>query len=80
MSFASVGSLAAVAGGWAVQASQFGRAAALLLMALFGLSLLFPALAERLGRPLVRLGERLSWHAEAGAAPGARWAPRCCSV
>ncbi len=77
LSFAGVGSLAAVAGGWAVQASRLGRAAALLLMALFGLSLLFPALAERLGRPLVRLGDRLSRRAEAARGSGR---PVCSSM
>jgi cytochrome c biogenesis protein CcdA/thiol-disulfide isomerase/thioredoxin len=58
--FAVVATLASVVGGWAVAANQYGRIIALVLLALFGLTLLFPALAERLMRPLVSLGDRLS--------------------
>ena len=60
VTFAAVATLAAVAGGWAVTANQYGRSAALALLALFGLALLFPSLADRLTRPLVALGARLS--------------------
>jgi cytochrome c biogenesis protein CcdA/thiol-disulfide isomerase/thioredoxin len=60
MTFAVVASLATVGGGWAVHVNQFGRTAALVLFALFGLTLLFSSFAERLSRPLVRLGNRLS--------------------
>jgi cytochrome c biogenesis protein CcdA/thiol-disulfide isomerase/thioredoxin len=67
--FALVASLAAVGGAWAVRANQYGRIAALILFAVFGLTLLFSSLAERLARPLVRLGGRLSGSSEAG--PGA---------
>jgi cytochrome c biogenesis protein CcdA/thiol-disulfide isomerase/thioredoxin len=59
VTFAGVASLAAVGGGWAVRANQFGRIAALLLLGVFGLTLLFSSLAERLSRPLVRLGSKL---------------------
>src|ERR1700739_3626314 len=58
--FAAVATLAAVAGGWAVQANEWGRGAALLLLALFGLALLFPVLADRVTLPLVAMGARLS--------------------
>src|SRR5215813_9617941 len=58
--FAAVATLAAVAGGWAVEANRYGRLAAIALLALFGLALLFPGLADRLTRPLVALGARLS--------------------
>jgi cytochrome c biogenesis protein CcdA/thiol-disulfide isomerase/thioredoxin len=64
--FALVASLAAVGGGWAVRANQFGRIAALILFAIFGLTLLFPSLAERLTRPLVQLGSRLSQTGDSG--------------
>src|SRR5215510_2175758 len=67
VTFAAVATLAAVAGGWAVAANQYGRAAAMVLLALFGLALLFPALAEHLARPFVALGARLSQSAEQGA-------------
>jgi cytochrome c biogenesis protein CcdA/thiol-disulfide isomerase/thioredoxin len=59
--------LAAVAGGWAVEANQYGRAAALALLALFGLTLLFPGLADHITQPLVALGARLSRSVEPGA-------------
>ena len=69
-SFAAVGLLAGVGGGWAVQANEAGRSAALALLALFGLALLFPAPMERLSQPLVRLGSRLAGSAERGAGEG----------
>jgi cytochrome c biogenesis protein CcdA/thiol-disulfide isomerase/thioredoxin len=70
VTFAVVATLAAVAGGWAVAANQYGRTAALVLLALFGLALLFPGLAEHLSRPFVALGARLSQSAEQGAVAG----------
>ncbi|HLY58961.1 MAG TPA: cytochrome c biogenesis protein DipZ [Stellaceae bacterium] len=84
--FALVATLAAVGGGWAVAANAYGRIAALVLLALFGLALLVPALAERLTQPLVELGGRLSASAESGGgailpslllgvATGLLWAP-----
>src|SRR5215471_4879438 len=54
--FAVVATLAAVGGGWAVQANEFGRYAALALLGLFGVTLMFPALSDMLTRPLVALG------------------------
>jgi cytochrome c biogenesis protein CcdA/thiol-disulfide isomerase/thioredoxin len=68
--FAAVATLAAVAGGWAVEANQYGRDAALVLLGLFGLALLFPGVADRLARPFVALGTRLSERAGHGAANG----------
>src|SRR6516165_10674948 len=88
--FAAVATLAAVGGGWAVQANEYGRFAALALLALFGITLLFPALSDKLTRPVVALGSRLSEtadrHAGAngssvlpslllGVATGLLWAP-----
>ncbi|MCJ2131169.1 cytochrome c biogenesis protein DipZ [Methylobacterium sp. E-045] len=60
ITFAGVATLAAVGGAWAVDANQYGRFAAIALLAVFGITLLFPGLAERLTRPLVALGSRLS--------------------
>jgi len=60
LTFAVVASLATLGGGWVAGANQAGRWAALGLLALFGLALLWPGLAERLGRPLVALGNRLA--------------------
>ena len=84
--FAIVATLAAVGGGWAVRANQAGRWAALVLLALFGIALVFPAISDRMTRPLVALGSRLSerqpgqresiWSsAVLGIATGLLWAP-----
>ncbi|WP_447889991.1 cytochrome c biogenesis protein DipZ [Pseudomonas hormoni] len=87
LTFALVASLAAVGGGWVVQLNQYGRWLALVFVALFGLTLLLPQLAERLTRPLVAAGSRLSEAAGAdsrprpgasfliGVATGLLWAP-----
>ena len=45
VTFAGVATLAAVGGGWAVQANGIGRIVALVVLAFFGLLLLFPSLA-----------------------------------
>jgi cytochrome c biogenesis protein CcdA/thiol-disulfide isomerase/thioredoxin len=68
--FASVATLAALGGGWAVQANEYGRYAALVLLAVFGVILLFPALSDYLTRPLVSLGARLSQSADRGSRSG----------
>jgi cytochrome c biogenesis protein CcdA/thiol-disulfide isomerase/thioredoxin len=87
LTFALVATLAAVGGGWVVQLNQYGRWLALVFVALFGLTLLLPQLAERLTRPLVAAGSRLSEAAGAdvrprpgaslliGVATGLLWAP-----
>ena len=58
--FAGIATLAAVGGGWVVALNEWGRYAAMALLALFGLTLLLPAWADRLSRPFVALGMRLS--------------------
>jgi cytochrome c biogenesis protein CcdA/thiol-disulfide isomerase/thioredoxin len=68
--FAAVATLAAVGGGWAVEANEYGRYAAMALLAVFGVILLFPALSDYLTRPLVSLGARLSQSADKGARAG----------
>ena len=68
--FAGVASLAAVGGGWVVQANEYGRIAAIVLLAVFGVTLLFPSLSDRLTRPLVALGARLSQSADRSAGGG----------
>jgi cytochrome c biogenesis protein CcdA/thiol-disulfide isomerase/thioredoxin len=88
--FAVVATLAAVAGGWVVEANQYGRAIAIALLAIFGLTLVFPNFADRLMAPLVNLGARLSNSAQRdsgtpgshvlpslllGVATGLLWAP-----
>src|ERR1700691_1503018 len=88
--FAAVATLAAFGGGWVVEANDYGRLAALALLALFGITLLFPSLSDRMTRPLVALGARLSQSADQrsgadgstvlpslllGIATGLLWAP-----
>ena len=58
--FAGIATLAAVGGGWVVELNVYGRYAAMALLALFGLTLLLPAWADRMSRPFVALGMRLS--------------------
>src|SRR5580700_36344 len=62
--FAAVATLAAIGGGWAVQANEYGRYAALALLAMFGITLLSLSLSDRLTRPLVAVGARLSASAD----------------
>ncbi|WP_411849777.1 cytochrome c biogenesis protein DipZ [Stenotrophomonas sp. LGBM10] len=88
--FAVVASLAAVGSQWVAQANQVGRWIALVVMAVFAVALLWPALANRLLSPFQRLGVRLSASADAasdagrggvgtslliGVATGLLWAP-----
>ncbi|ASW01468.1 cytochrome c biogenesis protein DipZ [Paraburkholderia aromaticivorans] len=88
LTFALVATLAAVGGGWVTQANQYGRWLAIALLAIFGLTLLFPRFADHLMRPLVSAGNRLSSFAQAdgqqiragssfllGVATGLLWAP-----
>ncbi|MGO2155062.1 MAG: cytochrome c biogenesis protein DipZ [Serratia proteamaculans] len=87
LTFALFATLAAVGGGWVVAANQYGRWLALVLMAVFGVTLLFPAVAERVMHPLVSAGNRLSDKIAAdkqhqvgpslllGVATGLLWAP-----
>ncbi|OAF01384.1 cytochrome C biogenesis protein [Bradyrhizobium centrolobii] len=87
LAFAVVATFASVAGGWVVSANQYGRGAALILLAVFGLTLVFPEFADRLMRPLVAVGARMSQSAGQageesivapfvlGIATGLLWAP-----
>ncbi|WP_417358975.1 cytochrome c biogenesis protein CcdA [Gallaecimonas pentaromativorans] len=86
LAFALVASLTAVTGNWAQTTNHIGREVALAIMALFGLGLLFPSLANWASRPLVRAGSHLSGWAQKqsngllrsvvlGLATGLLWAP-----
>jgi cytochrome c biogenesis protein CcdA/thiol-disulfide isomerase/thioredoxin len=88
LTFAGFAAIATVGGAWVVRANQYGRVAALVVLAVFGLTLLWPALADRLSRPFVQLGSRLSQPAGSegqptsplrslllGIATGLLWAP-----
>ena len=85
LTFAIVATLAAVGGGWAVRANEIGRWVALGLLALFGLALILPSLSDRMTRPLVAWGSRLTEKSAGrrgvgsslllGVATGLLWAP-----
>jgi cytochrome c biogenesis protein CcdA/thiol-disulfide isomerase/thioredoxin len=86
ITFAAVATLAALGGGWAVHANQYGRWVAMAVLAFLGLTLLSTHLAEWITRPFVALGNRLSqrsagdgdsvWGAAGlGVATGLLWAP-----
>jgi len=85
VTFSAVASIAVAGGSWLIRANQYGRSVALILFALLGLSLLWPAFAERLSRPFVQLGNRLTQTTSGGStiwqslilgiATGLLWAP-----
>ncbi|SEF30134.1 cytochrome c biogenesis protein DipZ [Variovorax sp. NFACC27] len=85
LAFSAIATLAAVGGGWVVALNEYGRSAAIALLAVFGVTLLFPSVADRLTRPLVALGLRLSEPASRkaslfsplllGVGTGLLWAP-----
>ena len=90
LSFAGIATLATIGGAWAADANELGRSGALVVLALMGLALLLPKLAERWTRPLVALGSRLTNAAQdnarstgrsvfpsflLGVATGLLWAP-----
>ncbi|GLQ89797.1 cytochrome c biogenesis protein DipZ [Dyella flagellata] len=86
LTFAVVATLAAVGGGWAVHANQYGRIVALAVLAVLGLTLLSGHVAEWISRPFVALGNKLSQReggendsvlsaAGLGVATGLLWAP-----
>jgi cytochrome c biogenesis protein CcdA/thiol-disulfide isomerase/thioredoxin len=86
LTFAAVATLAAVGGGWAVHANQYGRAIALVVLAGLGLTLLSTRVAKWIAQPFVALGNRLSQRATGegesvwgalglGVATGLLWAP-----
>ena len=83
--FTLLASLAAVGGAWLIALNQYGRYAAMALLLLMGLALVFPALSDRMMRPFVAFGGRLQQRADRqtslkgslllGVAVGFLWAP-----
>ena len=59
ITFAGVATLAAVGGAWAVHVNEAGRYAAIVLLAVFGITLISSRAADVLTRPMVALGNRL---------------------
>jgi len=83
-SFALIASLATVAGGWVVALNDYGRLVAMVLLAGFGVLLLWPGLAARLAAPVAALGGRLLAKTDGasvgssallGVATGLLWVP-----
>ena len=85
LTFALISSLAVVSSEWVIQASNTGRHIALIVMALFALSLISARVGDWLARPFVLLGNRLDPDASKktgpmgsvmiGVATGLLWAP-----
>ncbi len=85
LTFAPFAALATIGGNWVVRTNQYGRALSMALLTLFGLALLWPALAERFSRPFVRLGGRMAQPSGSDTSPlrslllgisiGLLWAP-----
>jgi cytochrome c biogenesis protein CcdA/thiol-disulfide isomerase/thioredoxin len=71
LTFAGFAAIATVGGAWIVRANQYGRVVSLVVLAIFGVTLLWPALADRLSRPFVHLGSRLSQPSHDGSSPSA---------
>ena len=59
VTFAFVATLASIGGSWAIDANEYGRLAAITLLAIFGVSLLSPTTASIITQPVVDLGNRL---------------------
>lgn len=85
VTFTVLASLAAVGGAWLVGVNQYGRYAAMLILLLLGMALIFPSWSERMMRPFVSLGGQLQQRADGqgsvkgglllGVAVGFLWAP-----
>jgi cytochrome c biogenesis protein CcdA/thiol-disulfide isomerase/thioredoxin len=87
LTFGLIATLASVGGAWAVRVNTYGRALALLLLAVFGLALVSKRFADWIARPFVALGNRLMQSAGSddratvlqsavlGVATGLLWAP-----
>jgi cytochrome c biogenesis protein CcdA len=69
VAFIGVATLASVGGGWAVETNQYGRLAALVLLALFAMTLLSERLAHYLLLPVLAPGRRLSSSIAANPGP-----------
>lgn len=86
LSFAIFSTLSVMGGNWVAQANQFGRALALAIFTVLGISLILPKVADQVMRPFVLLGGFLQKKADQGsgglgsslllgASVGLLWAP-----
>ncbi len=82
--FALFSALAIAGGEWVAHANQWGRFLSILLLSAFGVSLLFPAIAEKLTSPFVKIGGKLGQSKQSnpvassfliGISTGFLWAP-----
>jgi len=83
--FALVAAVVSAGGPWLVRANEYGRFAALALFFVLGIMLILPVFTDRLTRPLVAFGNKLSSRvpsrsgvvgsAVLGVATGLLWAP-----
>src|SRR3546814_16648098 len=76
---AAVATLAALGGGWAVHANQYGRYIAMVVLAFLGLTLLSTRLAEWISSPFVALGNRLSPRSASDSSEERRGGKGCVS-
>ena len=60
LTFAAFAAVATAAGGWIVRANQYGRDISLVVLAVFGVTPLWPGLADLLTRPFVKVGSDLA--------------------
>src|SRR6202008_4361497 len=51
VTFAGFAAIATLGGAWVVRANQYGRVVSLVVLAVFGVTLLWPALADGISRP-----------------------------
>jgi cytochrome c biogenesis protein CcdA/thiol-disulfide isomerase/thioredoxin len=70
LTFTVLAAVATAAGGWIVRANRYGRVASLVVLAVFGLTLVWPGLADRLSRPFVQIGDRLTRSSNPDTNPG----------
>jgi cytochrome c biogenesis protein CcdA/thiol-disulfide isomerase/thioredoxin len=85
LTFAGFSTLALLGGAWVAQLNEYGRWIALVLLTVFGLSLIFPEYLEHLMTPLTNWGSKLSSGGNKnhsvlrsvvlGVATGLLWAP-----
>jgi cytochrome c biogenesis protein CcdA/thiol-disulfide isomerase/thioredoxin len=72
LAFVAAATLATVTFEWAATMTDYSRSVALGLLALSGLTLIWPALGERLSRPFVAMGQRLGTPPDSAAPSVAR--------
>jgi cytochrome c biogenesis protein CcdA/thiol-disulfide isomerase/thioredoxin len=84
LTFSIFSALAIVGGEWIAQANEAGRYLAMVMLSIFGISLIFPILSEKLMAPLMQIGGRIGGSSKGnsigssfliGISTGLLWAP-----